>query len=202
MNNKLKTLIITGAAVGITGMGVIGLGVTAAQAQMNNDSFVSSLASKLGVSEDQVQTAISETKDEMQAERQAEREQAISDAVDNGDLTDRQADILAALEEIHQEKHDEMMDMTEEERQALREEKQAEFEDLTAEEREAQKDQMHEERQAEILDALSEKGLDVTADELDELHDAMESLGIHEGKGPGGKGGPGGMGMGGFGPMH
>ncbi len=95
-----------------------------------------------------------------------------------------------------------MMDMTEEERQALREEKQAEFEDLTAEEREAQKDQMHEERQAEILDALSEKGLDVTADELDELHDTMESLGIHEGKGPGGKGGPGGMGMGGFGPMH
>ena len=53
-----------------------------------------------------------------------------------------------------------------------------EWKEYTAEQREALREARHESRQQEIIDALYENGVEVTQEELDELHSAMEDLGI------------------------
>ena len=58
--------------------------------------FVEILAGKLGIGEEELQTAVDETKDEVQAERKAAREQQLRDKlaamVEHGKITQEQAD--------------------------------------------------------------------------------------------------------------
>ena len=76
-------------------------GTAFAQGESDDDSssvsrFAEILAEKLGIDEDQVQTAVEETKAELQAERKAAREQQLRDKlaamVEEGSITQEQAD--------------------------------------------------------------------------------------------------------------
>ena len=87
----LAALLLTGAIAG----------TAFAQSESDDDSssvsrFVEILAEKLGIDEDQVQTAVEETKAELQAERKAAWEQQLRDKlaamVEEGKITQEQAD--------------------------------------------------------------------------------------------------------------
>lgn len=87
----LAALLLTGAIAG----------TAFAQSESDDDSssvsrFVEILAGKLGIDEDQVQTAVEETKAELQAERKAAWEQRLRDKlaamVEEGKITQEQAD--------------------------------------------------------------------------------------------------------------
>ena len=87
----LAALLLTGAIAG----------TAFAQGESDDDSssvsrFVEILAGKLGIDEDQVQTAVEETKAELQAERKAAWEQQLRDKlagmVEEGKITQEQAD--------------------------------------------------------------------------------------------------------------
>ncbi|MCY4583016.1 MAG: hypothetical protein OXE50_09525 [Chloroflexi bacterium] len=87
----LAALLLTGAIAG----------TAFAQDESSGDSskvsrFVEILAGKLGIDEDQVQTAVEETKAELQAERKAAWEQQLRDKlasmVEDGSITQEQAD--------------------------------------------------------------------------------------------------------------
>ena len=87
----LAALLLTGAIAG----------TAFAQSESDDDSssvsrFVEILAGKLGIDEDQVQTAVEETKEELQAERKAAWEQRLRDKlaemVEDGSITQEQAD--------------------------------------------------------------------------------------------------------------
>lgn len=87
----LAALLLTGAITG----------TVFAQSESDDDSssvsrFVEILAGKLGIDEDQVQTAVEETKEELQAERKAASEQRLRDKlaemVEDGSITQEQAD--------------------------------------------------------------------------------------------------------------
>ena len=87
----LAALLLTGAIAG----------PAFAQGESDGDSpsvsrFVEILAEKLGIDEDQVQTAVEETKSELQAERKTAREQRLRDKlaamVEDGSITQGQAD--------------------------------------------------------------------------------------------------------------
>ncbi len=87
----LAALLLTGAIAG----------TAFAQGESDDDSssvsrFVEILAEKLGIDEDQVQTAVEETKAELQAERKAAWEQRLRDKlaamVEEGNITQEQAD--------------------------------------------------------------------------------------------------------------
>ncbi len=87
----LAALLLTGAIAG----------TAFAQSESDDDSpsvsrFVEILAEKLGIDEDQVQTALEETKAELEAERKAAWEQQLRDKlaamVEDGKITQEQAD--------------------------------------------------------------------------------------------------------------
>ena len=87
----LAALLVTGAIAG----------TAFAQSESDDDSssvsrFVEILADKLGIGEEEVQTALEETKEELQAEREAAREQQLRDKlaamVEEGAITQEQAD--------------------------------------------------------------------------------------------------------------
>ncbi len=87
----LAALLLTGAIAG----------TAFAQGESDDDSssvsrFVEILAEKLGIDEDQVQTAVEETKVELEAERKAAWEQRLRDKlaamVEEGKITQEQAD--------------------------------------------------------------------------------------------------------------
>jgi hypothetical protein len=130
----------------------------------NSDTFVSRLAEKLGVSEEDVSTVIDDVHEEFQAERQAERAEIVTEALDDGKLTEKQAEILDALEDINVN--------------GGRPEDWEEWKDYTPEQREALRDARQELIQQERIDALYDQGLEVTQEEMDELHDVMQELGI------------------------
>ena len=87
----LAALLLTGAIAG----------TAFAQEESSDDSsgvsrFVEILAGKLDISEDELQTAVDETKEELSAEREAAREQKLRDKlaamVEEGTITQEQAD--------------------------------------------------------------------------------------------------------------
>jgi hypothetical protein len=155
--------------------------VNAQELRLGNDTFTSKLSEKLGMDDEEVAVMIEDVREEMQAERRAERDEAIVEALDSGDLTEKQAEILNAMENLDIDKG--------------RPDDWDEWKEYTPEQKEALRDAREEVRQQEIIDALYEQGLEVTSDELDELRDVMQELGIgmYGFRGEGGIGG--GMGM-------
>ena len=152
--------------------------VNAQELRLGNDTFTSKLAEKLDLDDDEVVVMIEDVREEMQAEREAEKDQAIIDALDNGDLTEKQSEILNVMEDIDIDKG--------------RPDDFEEWKEYTPEQKEALRDARNETRQQDIIDALYEQGLEVTQEELDELKDAMQELGIgmygYRGKGGMGEG--------------
>lgn len=134
------------------------LGVASVYAQSNGttqrETMVTKLAEKLGISEEKVETAMTEAREEVHEEMVAQREEAISEAVEEGKLTEDQEAILNAMEEIREEKFDSSQP------------RQGGF-------------------KGEMVELLNEKGLDVTEEELQELREVTQELGIVGEKGAG-----------------
>ena len=185
---------------GLTVIGAIALTVllsmpTVSFAQDSNgegpSNFIEALAEKLGLTTDEVETAFEEVRQEQREERQSEMETKIQDAVVNGDLTARQAEILDAMHEIRssQEPREFGAERTDEDRENFR--------NMSEEERQAQMEEIKETKTQELVDSLNELGLNVTAEELEELRNTMQELGFGGQKRPSESNGQRG-GMGGF----
>ncbi len=177
-STKIAALVLAGTAA--TGM-VFASSVAAQESSTNDSTFIQRLAEKLGIAESDVETAVTDIRSENQVEREAEMQAKIDAAVADGTITSRQAEILEAMKTVR-----ENLDIEKPDR--------SEFENLTQEERQALMEEHKAERDAEVLAALNEAGLDVTQDELDELHTVMKEAGLG---GPRGGQGPRGGGFGG-----
>lgn len=152
---KTKHLVI-----GAIGAGVIGLTAAVAfpiaiAAQTDSSQitqFVQSLAGKLSLSEDKVQTALDEIKTETQAQRLSDLKSELAEAVTAGKITSRQAEILTAAEEIRQ--------------------------DSTPRQRALGDATDRTERDTETVAALKEKGVTTTVEELQAAQKAAQDAGL------------------------
>jgi uncharacterized membrane protein len=120
-------------------------------------SKVSAQEAALGLSD--------EVREEHMAERTAERQEIIDSAIDAGEFTDRQVEILEAMEEV---------------RPVGGRGLQGAGRDLSEEEREALREEMRAQREGSMLDEINEviSGNEVTEEELQELRDLREDLGL------------------------
>jgi hypothetical protein len=114
------------------------------------------------------------------AERMAEKQEIIDAAIDAGEFTDRQVEILEAMEEV---------------RPVGGRGLQGAGRDLSEEEREALREEMRARREEFVLDAINKviSGDEVTEEELQELRDLKEELGLlgYQNRNGGGMGGQG-----------
>jgi hypothetical protein len=165
MNKKLLTLSAVALSSALVLGGVMYGGKVLAQTGSSiHDTFVSTLAGKLGVSETKLETALTETRTVVHEQREVEREAAIATALKDKKITQREADILNAMHEIREE---------------------------TRESRMEGGNRGQRKGMVNMLEDLNKKGLKVTQEELDNLHEKMIDLNL----GMGGKRGRG-MGMG------
>jgi hypothetical protein len=168
MQNRYKTT----AALALAGVATVGLGtfaavgVAAQETTDNKDTFIQSLAEKLGVDADKVEIAFDAVREEEHAKMEAEMDAKIAEAVKDGKLTERQAQILNAMQDIREEKRD----------SGDRPERIEFNEESSEDERKAQMEEVRAEHEQEMIDDLNDKGLNVTAEELDELHETMKDL--------------------------
>lgn len=126
------------------------------------DTFVSTLAQKLGVTEEKVETALTETREVIHEERETAREAAIATALENGDLTQKEVDILNAMHEIREE--------------------------IRAKALEAGERPQRPGSLVDMVDELNEAGIKVTEEELDALHEKIQELDLGFGRRGGGRG--------------
>lgn len=121
-----------------------------------------------------------EVREEHMAERMAEKQEIIDAAIDAGEFTDRQVEILEAMEEV---------------RPVGGRGLQGAGRDLSEEEREALREEMRAQREGTMLDEINEviSGDEVTEEELQELRDLREDLGLlgNQNRRAGGMGGQG-----------
>lgn len=158
--------------------------VNAQELNPTNDTFVSRIAEKLGLAEEEVVEVVDDLREDMQAQRQAQRVQAITQAMEEGKLTDRQAQILDAMEDLEITGRPDDWDQ---------------WHEYTPEQREQLREARREAREQQIRDALyNDFGLKVSQEELDELHEVM----LEEGIGMYGRRGEKGLQMGGGIGMH
>lgn len=120
-----------------------------------------------------------EVRQEHITEREVERAEVVAQAVENGSLTDRQAEILATMAELRPVGGRGMFGAGK---------------DLTQQEREALREEMRAQRDGNMLEDLNKIGLDVTEEELQELKEVREELGLMGNQHR--RGGNGGMGSG------
>jgi hypothetical protein len=161
-----KVAVFTTAGVAALGLAVGVPFAVYAQTAPDKTSFVQELATKLGVDEAKVQSAVDSIRSEHQAARRAEMQKAIETALASGKITQRQADILKARMEIQPEiKVD-------------RAEVRKDLAGLTAEQRQAQREELRAAHEADVLKALNEKGLNVTQAELDALQTLVRDSGL------------------------
>lgn len=97
------------------------------------------------------------------AQRSVERSEAIIQAMDEGSITQRQLEILNAMEDSKPEGGRGLFGAGK---------------DLTPEEREIFRESRREERGQSMLEALNEQGVDVTHEELQELRELRTELGL------------------------
>jgi hypothetical protein len=135
--------------------------INAQELDTSSNPFFQKIAEKLGVDESEFVGVVEEIRDEMKTEREAERAEIITKALEDGTLTEKQGEILNVLEDLKPSEKPEDIE---------------EWKDYTQEQREALRESRQEARQSEVLNSLSEAGLEVTQDEIDELHTIMEEL--------------------------
>jgi hypothetical protein len=179
-----KLIIYTTMGVVIVVSGVfVSSRVNAQEFNPANDTFVSRIAEKLGIAEEEVVEVVDDLREDMQAQRQAERAEAITQAIEEGKLTDRQAEILDAMEDL---------EMT------GRPDDWGQWHEYTPEQREQLREARRETREIQVREALYEQqGLEVTEEEMNELHEVMleEGIGMYGRRGEKGLQMGGGMGM-------
>jgi len=152
----MKKKLLLGA-IGIAAIGGIGLiAPTLAYAATDSttpSTFVTKLAEKLGIDVTTVQNAVDSTKTDIKAERDAERKIEIAQAVTDGKLTQRQADILNAMMDVEPSKPAD--DTTK-----------SDLSTMTEEERKEAMDAFKTEREQTMVDALNNAGLNTTLEEV------------------------------------
>jgi uncharacterized protein with von Willebrand factor type A (vWA) domain len=92
--------------IAITGAMVLGAGLlfpTLVSADENGDTFIQRFAERFNVSEDEVEGVVQEMREEHRTERYENREGVVSQALEDGDLTERQGEILNAMHQIQEE---------------------------------------------------------------------------------------------------
>lgn len=168
MKNKKLLLGAMGIAV-IGGVStLVPLGVYAAENSDEVNTFAQKLAARLGIEESAIESAVENVRTEIHEEREADREAALSQAVIDGALNERQAQILNGLDEAMQATRPEVGERHEKRGLA----------DLTQEAREANFNEMREEREQQIVDALNEQGLNTTIDELESTREAARNANL------------------------
>ena len=144
--------------IAITGAMVLGVGLlfpTLVSAEdTNGDTFIQRLAERLNISEDEVEGVVTEMREEHRTERYTEREGTVDQALEDGDLTQRQGEILDAMHQVREEERS--------------------SEDFVPGEGQKNRGTMQE----GMFDALVESGFDVTEDELDDLRGTTRDLGL------------------------
>jgi len=162
----------TSIVLAITGAIILGTGLlfpTLALAEEDsNTTFGQRLAEKLNLSETEVDTALKEVRGEHREEVQADREEIVKSVLEDGSLTERQGELVEAMNQVREEHR--------------------ESEDFVPGEGMRNRGENHE----NMIEDLEDAGLDVTEDELDDLRDTMQEIGL----GNGGMGKGEGMGMG------
>ncbi len=168
MKNKKLLLGTMGVAV-IGGVStLIPFGVYAAENPEEVNTFVQKLAEKLGIDEATVETAVESVHTEIRSEHEVEREAAITQAVTDGTLTERQGEILAALYEAFETIRPKDRGLLERQN----------WSELTEEERQAHFGEMKDERDQKLVDALNEQGLNTTLEELESTREAARSANL------------------------
>ena len=171
----MKKKLLLGA-IGIAVIGAIGvIAPTLAYAATDSttpSTFVTKLAEKLGIDVNTVQTAVDSTRTEIKAENDATRKTEIAQAVTDGKLTQRQADILDAMRDVEPIKPAD--DTTK-----------PDLSTMTQDERKAAMDAMKVQRDQAMLDALNAKGLNTTLDEVQTALTAARTAGLAKGPGMG-----------------
>jgi len=160
-----KLIIYTTVGIIIIASGVFVTNrVNAQELSAGNETFFTRLAEKLGVEEVEIVEVVDDLRKDMHAQRQAERTEAITEAIENGKLTDRQAEILDAMEDL---------DIS------GRPDDWNQWREYTPEEKEQLRESRRENRETQMREALyEEQGLEVTQDEMEELHEIMLAEGI------------------------
>jgi len=163
---------LAGGAVLLSGL-MVGNAVYADDtASKTIPAFIQSVADKVGVNSSDLFNAMEEVRTEEREEMRIENEEKISEAVSNGELTERQSELLDAMHEIMDTERQEMIVNGEKPRGTMR--------DI----------------RDEMVTLLNEAGLNTTQEEVDELHTTLQTLGIGGGM-QGGRGIGKGNGMGG-----
>lgn len=174
MQKKQKLVTATILGAGILG-GILIPTLAFANNSTINSNFVSSLAQKLGIDQSKVQSALDQTKQQMKTQRQTDLKIKIDMAVKNGKITQRQADILNAIEsskssfKIGNNKDQDTTNLTDAQKQ----------------------DEMKQERlqrETQMLDTLNASGLNTTTSEIQSTLSAAQSTGIMSGRGMHGMG--------------
>ncbi len=132
--------------------------------------FVNQLAEKLEVDEEELNEMVEEIREEHRTEIQAERSERIVQAIEDGDLTERQSEILNVLEDLR----------------PMGKGMFGASKGYSHEEREEMRKKMREEREISMLEMLNEQGLNVTHEEMQELKELRIQLGIGGGRMHGG----------------
>lgn len=156
----MKKLIIyttVGVIVVVSGVFVSNR-VNAQELVPTNDTFISRVAQKLGIEQNEVVEVVEDLREDMQAQREAQRAEAITEAMENEKLTERQAEILNAMEDLKQTGRPDDWDQ---------------WHEYTPEQREQLREARREARETQMREALYEQGLEVTKEEMDQLHKIM-----------------------------
>ena len=149
----------------------------AATATTQGTTFVQMLAQKLGLDQSTVQTAVDSVKTDMQTTQAAQYKTEVATAVTDGKLTQRQADLLLAIQDVQST-------LTPAERPT-----QTDPSTLTQEQRQAQMTAERTAMEQKLVDALNAKGLNTTSDEVTAARTAAQTAGLRGGFGMGGRGG-------------
>jgi hypothetical protein len=114
-----KALLAAGAITTLSLAGVVGVNSAAAHNGSNEvgiSNLVSKIAEKFNLDEDEVQVVFDEEREARQAEHQQKLEERLSQAVEDGNITeDQKSAILEKLAELHSE-HESLKDLGPEER--------------------------------------------------------------------------------------
>lgn len=132
-----------GTVIATTGAVVLAVGLlipTTALAQTSEGTFFDRVAEKMGISSAEMESV----REEVRVEMHTEREIVIDQALEDGDLTDRQYEILSAKEEFRGEPGE----------------------------------MRGQQNKGSMFESLNESGLDVTHEEMQELHEALQDLGF------------------------
>ncbi len=121
----MKKGMIAAAAIALMGGATLGISSTfAASAENEGKPFgklIEAIATRFNVSTEEVEAVFNEHKEEMMENREAMHEERLAKAVEEGKLTQEQADAIQAHHEEMKTFMDSLKDMSEEERKAAME---------------------------------------------------------------------------------